>query len=171
MKLCGKKFWLAFLLLASCSVLVFGQGESVQPETSPPTRSLKVPPGLSIDPTLSDLGDGLLMLRTRLIEQNKASRTFADSLTDTAPKLEESSQAVSGSLTTASTEASATSSSLTDASTTLSDTSKASTAYDASVDKTEADLARGRWIWGACGAALGAGVVLVVEVVRGWIRR
>jgi len=110
------------------------------PEPSPPTRSLKIPPGLSIDPSLQDLGETLLRLRTGLLEQSEQSQTQVDASTTTGPRLEQSSQAVSSLLETASQATSQTSSLLTDASTTLSATSKASTAYDASVDRLEADL-------------------------------
>jgi hypothetical protein len=137
---------------------------------SPPTRTLKVPPGLSIDPSLSDLGATLLLLRIGLVEQSKASQRQLDASTSTAPELTQSSEAVSSSLGTASTATSQASASLTDASTTWSDTSKASTVYDASVGKTEADLqAQVSAIAGERDllrlGAIGAGVVAVVSLV------
>jgi hypothetical protein len=175
-------FALCFLLLSSLAWSEPGPYTSSSPATSPsstpsspPTRTLKVPPGLSIDPSLSDLGATLLLLRTGLVEQSKASQRQVDASPTTGLRLTQSSEAVSSSLETAGTATSQTSASLTDASTTWSDTSKASTVYDASVDKTEADLQaqvsaiageRDLWRLGAIGAGLVAVVSLVWAAVK-----
>lgn len=168
-------FWLSlFLLLAAFP----GFSQTTSPilnEPLPPTRSLKIPPGLTINPSLNDLGETLLKLRQRQVLQNTNSQTFVEDLTTTAPKLEESSTKVSDSLNQSAGTVSETLTLLTDASTTLNDTSKASTAYDASVDNTESDLRaevsalKGQNLLYGIGGVLAGAALLEVCHLLGWI--